>query len=89
MTAGDLLDAALSGRPEAFALLHRPGATGPDVIEVLTGTVSLPATLADIPLSPAAPPARARTTRSSPSSPTGSSPSAVSPAPTTGHRWSR
>ncbi|WP_329537928.1 anthranilate synthase family protein (plasmid) [Streptomyces sp. NBC_01450] len=56
MTAGDLLDAALSGRPEAFALLHRPGATGPDVIEVLTGTVSLPATLADIPLSPAAPP---------------------------------
>ncbi|MGW7089702.1 anthranilate synthase family protein [Streptomyces sp. NPDC054871] len=51
-TAGDLLDQALNGQPEAFALLHRPG-TGPGVVEVLTGTVTLPATLADIPLPPA------------------------------------
>lgn len=51
-TAGDLLDQALNGQPEAFALLHRPG-TGPGVVEVLTGSVSLPATLADIPLPPA------------------------------------
>ncbi|MFB7248323.1 phenazine-specific anthranilate synthase component I [Streptomyces populi] len=56
MSAGDLLDAALGGRPQAFALLHRPGATGPGVIEVLTGTVSHPATLAGIPLAPTAPP---------------------------------
>ncbi|MEW2393882.1 anthranilate synthase family protein [Streptomyces venezuelae] len=48
--AADLLHAALEGHAEAFALLHRPGATGPDTIEVLTGAVSHPATLADIPL---------------------------------------
>ncbi|MEU6826919.1 anthranilate synthase family protein [Streptomyces atriruber] len=48
----DLLEQALDGRPEAFALLHRPGSTGPGTLEVLTGTVSLPATLADIPLPP-------------------------------------
>ncbi|MFB7673757.1 anthranilate synthase family protein [Kitasatospora purpeofusca] len=48
----DLLAEVLAGRPEAFALLHRPGAagdTGP-VVEVLTGSVALPATLAGIPL---------------------------------------
>ncbi|MEV7192579.1 chorismate-binding protein [Streptomyces sp. NPDC093510] len=48
--APDLLSTALAGHSEAFALLHRPGATGPDVVEVLTGTVSHPDTLADIPL---------------------------------------
>ncbi|MEU2712141.1 anthranilate synthase family protein [Streptomyces sp. NPDC007205] len=52
-TAADLLDQVVNGRPEAFALLHRPGATGPGVVEVLTGSVSMPATLADIPLPPA------------------------------------
>ncbi|GCB50883.1 anthranilate synthase family protein [Streptomyces sp. NL15-2K] len=52
-TAVDLLDQVLSGHSEAFALLHRPGITGPGVVEVLTGTVSLPATLADLPLPPA------------------------------------
>ncbi|MEU1409327.1 chorismate-binding protein [Streptomyces sp. NPDC005728] len=40
----------LAGKAEAFALLHRPGATGPGTVEVLTGAVSRPATLADIPL---------------------------------------
>jgi 2-amino-4-deoxychorismate synthase len=50
---GDLLDQALNGQPPAYALLHRPGTTGPGVVEVLTGSVSLPATLADIPLPPA------------------------------------
>lgn len=53
MTHTDLLDQALNGSSQAFALLHRPGATGPDVVEVLTGEVSLPATLAEIPLPPA------------------------------------
>ncbi|MFH8612654.1 anthranilate synthase family protein [Streptomyces sp. NPDC018029] len=48
--AADLLDQVLEGRAPAFALLHRPGATGPGTVEVLTGAVSLPATLADIPL---------------------------------------
>ncbi|MCX5367423.1 anthranilate synthase family protein [Streptomyces sp. NBC_00124] len=51
MTYGDLLDQALNGpAQQPYALLHRPGATGPDVVEVLTGEVSLPATLADIDL---------------------------------------
>jgi phenazine biosynthesis protein phzE len=47
---GDLLDRVLSGGGEPFALLHRPHAAGPAAVEVLTGPVSLPATLADIPL---------------------------------------
>ncbi|WP_329426651.1 anthranilate synthase family protein [Streptomyces sp. NBC_01268] len=37
-------------RPPAYALLHRPGAGPPDVLDVLVGRVSLPATLAGIPL---------------------------------------
>ncbi|KOV58498.1 anthranilate synthase family protein [Streptomyces sp. MMG1121] len=57
--AGDLLDAVLDGQHQAFALLHRPGTTGDDVVEVLTGAVSLPGTLADIPLPPAPPPGTA------------------------------
>ncbi|GGQ49399.1 anthranilate synthase family protein [Streptomyces mutabilis] len=51
--AADLLDRALEGKLEAFALLYRPGTHGPRVVDVLTGPVSLPATLADIPLPPA------------------------------------
>ncbi|MEU9439046.1 anthranilate synthase family protein [Streptomyces sp. NPDC048252] len=48
---GDLLGHALGGPPtQPYALLHRPGATGPGIMEVLTGEVSLPATLADIEL---------------------------------------
>ncbi|MER5933279.1 anthranilate synthase family protein [Streptomyces sp. NPDC002054] len=49
-TAVDLLDRVLKDPSQPFALLHRPGTTGPDLVEVLTGSVSLPATLADIPL---------------------------------------
>nr|CAX48669.1 putative 2-amino-2-desoxy-isochorismate synthase [Streptomyces anulatus] len=49
---GDLLDHVLHTEGEAYALLHRPGAAGRDVVEVLTGSVSLPGTLADIPLPP-------------------------------------
>ncbi|MEU9673588.1 anthranilate synthase family protein [Streptomyces parvus] len=48
----DLLDRVLSARREAYALLHRPGAGGRGMVEVLTGSVSLPGTLADIPLPP-------------------------------------
>lgn len=51
--AGDLLEQVLNSRSRAYALLHRPAATGPGSVEVLTGSVSLPATLADIPLPPA------------------------------------
>ncbi|GAA0415070.1 anthranilate synthase family protein [Streptomyces luteireticuli] len=50
---GDLLGRVLgtSGdRPAAYALLHRPEATGPGVLDVLVGEVSHPATLADIEL---------------------------------------
>ncbi|WP_225835308.1 anthranilate synthase family protein [Streptomyces sp. NK08204] len=53
MTYADLLDQALNEPSQAFALLHRPGTTGPGVVEVLTGAVSRPDTLADIPLPPA------------------------------------
>ncbi|POX52030.1 phenazine-specific anthranilate synthase component I [Streptomyces sp. Ru71] len=53
MTHADLLEEVLNQPSQAFALLHRPGSTGPDVVEVLTGEVSLPASLADIPLPPA------------------------------------
>ncbi len=59
-SAPDLLGQVLEGRPEAFVLLHRPGAPvggdGGPVVEVLTGSVALPATLADIPLPAAAGP---------------------------------
>ncbi|MFD4635645.1 anthranilate synthase family protein [Streptomyces sp. NPDC058284] len=51
-TAGDLLEQALHGPHQPYALLHRPHTTGADVVEVLTGSVTLPATLADIPLPP-------------------------------------
>lgn len=51
-TVGDLLDQVLNGPSQPFALLHRPGTTGAGVVEVLTGSVSLPASLADLPLPP-------------------------------------
>ncbi|MFF2188840.1 anthranilate synthase family protein [Streptomyces sp. NPDC058155] len=56
MTHTDLLDQVLNDPSQPFALLHRPATTGPGVVEVLTGTVSRPATLAGIPLPPAPPP---------------------------------
>jgi phenazine biosynthesis protein phzE len=52
-TSADLLERVLDDPSQPFALLHRPATTGPDVVEVLTGAVSLPATLAEIPLAPA------------------------------------
>lgn len=52
-TSGDLLTRVLEGELEAFALLHRPGTAESGVVDVLAGPVSLPATLADIPLPPA------------------------------------
>ncbi|MFD9906045.1 anthranilate synthase family protein [Streptomyces sp. NPDC059063] len=53
--SGDLLAQVLAGSGRPYALLHRPGATGTDTVEVLTGETVLPAALADIPLP--APPA--------------------------------
>ncbi|MEV7021954.1 anthranilate synthase family protein [Kitasatospora sp. NPDC093558] len=46
----DLLGRVLGPDPGPFALLHRPEATGPHLLEVLLGEVSAPATLAGIPL---------------------------------------
>ncbi|OIJ89716.1 anthranilate synthase family protein [Streptomyces colonosanans] len=46
----DLLARVLSATGQPYALLHRHAAEGPKAVEVLTGEVSLPATLADIPL---------------------------------------
>ncbi|MEV0041425.1 chorismate-binding protein, partial [Streptomyces sp. NPDC050804] len=48
--AADLLDRVLGPRPPAFALLHRPEATGQGVLDVLVGEISTPKTLADIPV---------------------------------------
>lgn len=47
---GTILGRILSDDPPPFAILHRPERTGPDTLEVLTGTMSAPATLAGIPL---------------------------------------
>jgi 2-amino-4-deoxychorismate synthase len=46
----DLLSAILTGTAPAFALLHRPETTGPDVVDVLTGELERHATLAGLPL---------------------------------------
>ncbi len=51
-----LLDRVLGPDPGPYALLHRPGATGPDELELLVGDVCRPASLADIPLRPASAP---------------------------------
>ncbi|MGV9263127.1 anthranilate synthase family protein [Kitasatospora sp. NPDC003701] len=48
--AVDLLDRVLAPLPPAFALVHRPESTGPDMLDVLIGTVSTPGTLADLPV---------------------------------------
>lgn len=47
----DLLEEILGPTPPPFALLHRPEATGPGVLDILVGEVSHPGTLAGIPLS--------------------------------------
>ncbi|MFG2893094.1 anthranilate synthase family protein [Streptomyces sp. NPDC048248] len=46
----DLLARVLAAGPPAFALLHRPEATGRGLLEVFTGTASEAGTIADIPL---------------------------------------
>ncbi|MFI0939347.1 anthranilate synthase family protein [Streptomyces sp. NPDC021020] len=48
--AGDLLGAVLDGGPPAFALIHRPHAHGPGLLDVLTGEVTEVSTLAEVPL---------------------------------------
>lgn len=48
-SAAELLDRVLASRPPAFALLHRPEATGPATLDVLVGDMSAPETLADLP----------------------------------------
>ncbi|CAM5316829.1 phenazine-specific anthranilate synthase component I [Streptomyces avidinii] len=46
----DLLARVLDGTVTAYALLHRPEATGPDTLEVLLGDAAACPTLADLPL---------------------------------------
>ncbi|MEV4738724.1 anthranilate synthase family protein [Streptomyces sp. NPDC049555] len=58
--AADLLARVLSPDPPAFALLHRPEATGPGHLDVLVGEISTPAALADLPLPGQAPGGGAR-----------------------------
>lgn len=45
----DPLTLVLTGAVPAFALVHRPEATGPDTMDVLTGVCTRPATLAGLP----------------------------------------
>ncbi|MEU0730504.1 anthranilate synthase family protein [Streptomyces sp. NPDC006140] len=49
-TDGDLLARVLDLQAPAFALLHRPETGVPDTVDVLVGDVTLPETLAGIPL---------------------------------------
>ncbi|MEU6878665.1 anthranilate synthase family protein [Streptomyces sp. NPDC046712] len=46
----DLLSRILGPNPPAFAVLHRPETTGPGALDLLTGEISLPVTLADLPV---------------------------------------
>ncbi|SDP84657.1 phenazine biosynthesis protein phzE [Actinopolyspora xinjiangensis] len=46
----DLLGTVLGDAPTPFALLHRPETTGPDVVEVLGGSVSTVGSLAELPV---------------------------------------
>ncbi|MFI9822070.1 anthranilate synthase family protein [Streptomyces sp. NPDC052013] len=47
----DLLGRILGARPPAaYALLHRPGTTGPGVLDVVVGEATEPRTLAELPL---------------------------------------
>ncbi len=48
--AHDLLGRILGPRPSAFALLHRPEVSGPDTLEILTGTASTVDAVDRIPL---------------------------------------
>lgn len=50
MNSSSLLDQVLGPRPGAFALLNRPDRPGLDQVEILLGTVSASARLADVPL---------------------------------------
>ncbi|MFI7013379.1 anthranilate synthase family protein [Streptomyces sp. NPDC050164] len=52
--ASDLLSEILGPQPRPFAVLYRPEAAGPGVVDVLVGEVSTPTALADVPLSKAA-----------------------------------
>ncbi|WP_327682220.1 anthranilate synthase family protein [Kitasatospora sp. NBC_00458] len=49
-TAQRLLRLITGSAPPPFALVHRPGTTGPGILDVLTGTVSHPARIADLPV---------------------------------------
>ncbi|WP_030346850.1 anthranilate synthase family protein [Streptomyces sp. NRRL S-1022] len=58
MTApADLLARVLTRNPPAFALLYRPHTGAADTVDVLSGEVSVPRTLADLPLPDQAAPA--------------------------------
>ena len=58
MSVHPLLDRVLGAEPPPFALLHRPGATGADRIDLVVGRTAARELIADIPL-PAAPAAGA------------------------------
>ncbi|MEV3993054.1 anthranilate synthase family protein [Streptomyces sp. NPDC049837] len=57
MSVHPLLYRVLGADPPPFALLHRPGATGPDRIDLITGRTTERELIADIPLPPAPEPA--------------------------------
>ncbi|TQK42785.1 phenazine biosynthesis protein phzE [Streptomyces sp. SLBN-118] len=55
-----LLDRILRDPPPAYAILHRPHTTDPGQLDILTGNVTHPVTLARIPLPRSAPAGRGR-----------------------------
>jgi 2-amino-4-deoxychorismate synthase len=50
MSWSELLDRITAPAPPPFALLHRPGATGPGLLDILVGTAGEAGTVAGIPL---------------------------------------
>src|SRR5690606_35407812 len=56
----DLLGRVLTDPPAAFALVHRPESGDPGAVEVLTGEVTTPPRLRDVPLPGATATGRAR-----------------------------
>ncbi|WP_171172010.1 anthranilate synthase family protein [Streptomyces sp. I05A-00742] len=55
VAADRLIDRILAADPPAFAVLHRPEATGRDRLDVMTGEVTHHETLADLPVRPPVP----------------------------------
>jgi 2-amino-4-deoxychorismate synthase len=66
--APDLLERVLGPQPPAYALVHRPEAHGPGLVDLLVGEVSTVATLAELPVPDVGGPSSGSPSSGSPSS---------------------